>query len=1008
MIENGPGNSTLVTLRGRRAAGRPVGGGRPDDHAVPQPGYVGDLAAALRDQLEGEVRFDTGSRAAYSTDASNYRQVPIGVVVPRTVEDVERTVACCRAVGAPLTSRGGGTSLAGQACNTAVVIDYSKYLNEVLEVDPERQLARVEPGCVLDDLRDRAARFGLTYGPDPATHDRNTLGGMIGNNSCGVHSVMADLYGPGPLTRHQVRRLSVLTYDGARFDVGRTPEAELDLIVRGGGRRGEIYRALRDLRDRYADLIRTRYPSLPRRVSGYNLDALLPENGFDVAQALVGTEGTCVAVLEATVQLIEAMPARALVVLGYPDVFHAADHVPEIMARRPVGLEAIDQTLVHNMDLKGMHEADLSLLPDGDGWLLVEFGGRTDAEAVAGARRLMAELARRHDAPSAKLMSDAGEAARLWALRESALGATAHVPGQPKAHPGWEDAAVPPDRLGEYLREFHALLERFDYHAALYGHFGQGCVHCRIDFDFSSRLGVSTWLAFLDQASDLVVRYGGSLSGEHGDGQARAAFLSKMFGDELVGAFREFKAIWDPEGRMNPGRIVDPYQPEQHLRVGPQTRFEAVETHFRFPADQGSFARAVDRCVGVGKCRRSDGGTMCPSYMVTREEEHSTRGRARLLFEMMRGLTIRDGWRSDAVREALDLCLACKGCKHDCPVDVDMATYKAEFLSHYYEGRLRPRTAYGMGRIHRWARLASPLAPVVNALARTEPFAGIVKWIAGIAPERRIPPLARPTLRRWFERRPASRNDGRPRVMLWPDTFTNYLEPSPGQAAVRVLEAAGWRVELPPAGLCCGRPLYDWGMLDEAKRLWRRNLEALAPALDDDVPIVGVEPSCVAAFRDELPNLFPDDDRAGRLRDRTRMLGEFLRDHELDLGAVDQPVLVQGHCHHRSVLDFDADVALLRRMSDRVHVLDSGCCGMAGAFGFERGKYDVSVAAAERVLLPAVRSAGSDALVVANGFSCRQQLQQLEGRRALHLAEVLDRALAGEARSAPALEEVDA
>jgi FAD/FMN-containing dehydrogenase/Fe-S oxidoreductase len=979
-----------------------VGGDQADGRH--QPGYAPALAEELRAAITGEVRFDDGSRAAYSTDASNYRQVPIGVVLPRTLADVVTTVEICRRHGAPITSRGGGTSLAGQACNVAVVIDFSKYMNRVLEIDPAARVARVEPGCNLDVLRAAARAHGLTYGPDPATHSRNTLGGMIGNNSCGVHSVMAQLFGPGPLTRHQVRALDVLTYDGERFSVGPTPPHEIDRIVAAGGRRGEIYAGLRRLRDRHADEIRSRYPHIPRRVSGYNLDALLEENQFDVAQALVGTEGTCVVVLAATVTLIEAKPARSLLVLGYPDVYAAADHVTEVMRHQPVGLEGIDDELIGYMKKKGMHPDDVSMLPGGKGWLLVELGGASKEETDAQARKLMAALKAGPNPPAMKLFDDKRQEAKLWEVRESGLGATALVPGMKETHPGWEDAAVAPEKLGVYLRAFRKLLDEFGYHAALYGHFGQGCVHCRIDFDLATAGGVKRWLAFLERAADLVLANGGSLSGEHGDGQARAWLLPKMYGDELVQAFGEFKRLWDPTGKMNPGKVVDPFPPDRDLRKGPDYAPARLATHFAFPDDGGSFANAAARCVGVGMCRRAEGGVMCPSYMVTREEEDSTRGRARLLFEMTRGDVLAAGWRDEHVKDALDLCLACKGCKGDCPVNVDMATYKAEFLSHYYAGRLRPRTAYAMGLIFWWARLASPFAPVVNFFTRTWPFSSALKWLAGLARRRRIPTFASPTFRRWFAARgPAPRRRSSPhegkRVLLWPDTFNNFLMTGAARAAVDVLESAGYAVEIPAGTLCCGRPLYDWGMLKTAKRLWRKTLEALRPHIRAGVPLVGLEPSCVAAFRDELGGLFPKNEDAKRLAEQTFLLSEFLENEGYQPPPLARRALVHGHCHHKAVLGMAKETSLLDKLGLDYQLLDSGCCGMAGSFGFEAEHYDVSIAAGERLLLPAVRAADPDTLIIADGFSCRQQILQTTKRRPLHLAEVLQLALEEQRRA---------
>jgi FAD/FMN-containing dehydrogenase/ferredoxin len=796
------------------------------------------LERALKKRVRGEIRFDSGSRALYATDGSNYRQVPIGVVLPRSGEDVVTTVALCQKHGAPLLSRGGGTSLAGQCCNVAVVMDMSKYYNRVLEVDRAKRTARVEPGLVLDELQKQLKPQGLVFGPDPATHNHCTLGGMIGNNSCGTHSVMAQFRGGGPRTADNVQELDILTYRGLRMKVGPTSEQELASIIAAGGPRGEIYAKLKHLRDMYAALVRARYPKIPRRVSGYNLDELLPEKGFNIARALVGSESTCVTVLEATVMLMPAPVARSLLILGYPDAFHAADHIMEVLEHKPIGLEGIDDELVDYMRKRGMHPRDVAILPPGGGWLYVEFGGDSKEDADQQARRLMAELARDRHPPSMKLFDDLEEEEKMWEVRESGLGATAFVPGMRDAWDGWEDSSVAPERVGEYLRKLRALFDKHDYHAALYGHFGQGCVDCRIDFDLVTHAGLQRFRSFLTEASDLVLSMSGSFSGEHGDGQSRAELLPKMFGPELVRAFREFKAIWDPDGLMNPGKIVDPNPILSHLRLGTDYRPWEPETHFKFPEDHGSFSRAALRCVGVGKCRRHEGGTMCPSYMVTYEEEHSTRGRAHMLFEMLRGEVVDKGWKSDSVKEALDLCLSCKGCKADCPVNVDMATYKAEFLSHYYEHRLRPRAAYSMGLIHRWARLASRMPRIANFFTHTPPLAGSAKWVAGVSQHRDMPPLATRTFKDWFFKR-GVRNPQGPRVLLWPDTFNNYFHPHIAQAAVEVLEDAGMQVVVPRKELCCGRPLYDYGMLTTAKKLLRKTMDALHPEIAAGTPLVG-------------------------------------------------------------------------------------------------------------------------------------------------------------------------
>jgi FAD/FMN-containing dehydrogenase/Fe-S oxidoreductase len=872
-----------------------------------------------------------------------------------------------------------------------VVVDFSQHLNRIVELDPGNRRARVEPGVVLDDLREAAEAHGLTFGPDPASHSRCTLGGMIGNNSCGVHSVMAGK------TDDNVEELEVATYDGLRLRVGAAAEEDLQRIVRAGGRRGEIYRRLRDLRDRYAPLIRERYPDIPRCVSGYNLPWLLPEKGFHIARALVGSEGTCVTVLEATVRLVPSPRQRTLIVLGYSDVFAAADHVPEIMAHGPIGLEGIDDVLVEAMRRKSLHLQGVEALPSGRGWLLVELGGDTREEAAGRARLLLEAMKAKPDPPSVRLFDDPREAKLVWKVRESGLGATARVPGKRDSWEGWEDSAVPPEKLGGYLRELRGLFEKHGYSGSLYGHFGQGCVHTRIDFDFLTAPGIERYHAFIHEAADLVLRFGGSLSGEHGDGQARAELLPKMFGEELIGAFRELKAIWDPEGKMNPGKLVDAFSPVANLRLGASYRPPDLQTRFRYPGDdQGSFARAALRCVGVGECRRMHGGTMCPSYRATREEMHSTRGRARLLFEMLQGDPLRGGWRDAHVKRALDLCLSCKACKADCPVGVDMATYKAEFLSHYYEGRLRPRPAYAFGLIHWWARLASHAPGLANLVTQAPVLSGIAKALAGAAPERRLPAFAAVPFKKWFFDRRAGRVSAGQRVLLWPDTFNNYFHPETARAAVEVLEAVGCTVSVPSFPLCCGRPLYDFGMLSLARRQLRRILDVLRQEIRTGTPVVGLEPSCVAVFRDELINLFPEDEDAQRLSRQAFLLSEFLAQEEdrLPLPQLRRKAIVHGHCHEKAVLRFGDTEKVLRGLGLDVEVLDSGCCGMAGSFGFEKGEpYAVSMRCAEQALLPAVREASADALIVAGGFSCREQIAQATGRRALHLAEVLRLAL---------------
>ncbi|HZP21844.1 MAG TPA: FAD-linked oxidase C-terminal domain-containing protein [Terriglobales bacterium] len=956
---------------------------------------IGALGAELRRNVEGEVRFDAGSKAMYAVDASNYRHVPIGVVVPKSKEDVVQTVAACRKYGAPVLSRGGGTSLAGQCCNVAIVLDWSKYMHGVLEVNTHERWARVLPGTVCDELRKRALKESnnlLTWGPDPATHNHCCFGGMIGNNSCGAHAQMSGK------TDNNIEELEVLLYDGTRMTVGWMTDGELEDRMRRGGREGDIYRYLKSLRDRYAELIRDKYPQIPRRVSGYNLDQLLPgEDGrFNVARALVGSEGTLVTILEAKCKLIDAKQERVILMLGYPDVYEAADHVMDIDPFQPTALEGIDYRLYENIEKKGgPHRRFLKLLPEGRGWLMAEFGADKKDDALDLVHRVMDTLKGKPNAPHMRLFTEKEDMEHIWAVRESGLGATAFVPGEPDTWPGWEDSAVAPAKLGGYLRELRALFQKYGYNPALYGHFGQACVHCRVNFEITTESGIKHWRSFMEEATDLCVKYDGSLSGEHGDGQARAEFLDKMFGAELIQAFREFKSIWDPDWKMNPGKVVDPRRMDEDLRLGANYQPWEPATHFRYPEDHGSFAHAALRCVGIGKCRRKEGtkpgdDTMCPSFMVTHEERHTTRGRAHHLWEMLHGDVISEGWRDENVKEALDLCLSCKGCKGDCPVNVDMATYKSEFLSHYWEGRMRPRHAYAFGWIDRWARLASLAPGLVNLFTQLPGLSAIAKKTAGMPLERQIPAFAPETFKAWFRKR-GVRNQGQPKVILWADTFNNYFLPETAQAAVEVLEHFGFQVTVPQQHLCCGRPLYDYGFLDRAKQYLSRVLETLAPEIEAGTPMVVLEPSCCSVFRDELNGLMPESRRAHRLMESTFTLSEFLEQKVKNYQPpqLKRRAIVQGHCHQKAIMRLYDEEAVMKKMGLDFQVLASGCCGMAGSFGFEQDKYRTSMDIGERSMLPAVRKAGLSTLVMADGFSCKEQIQQNTNRHALHLAEVL-------------------
>jgi FAD/FMN-containing dehydrogenase/Fe-S oxidoreductase len=972
------------------------------------------LRKALEDQVDGEVRFDAGSRAAYAHDASNYRQPPIAVVVPRSVEAAVDAVAVCRDRDVPVFSRGGGTSLAGQCCNDGVVVDWSKYCRRLISLDPGNRRAVIEPGACLDDLNRELAPHELMVGPRPSTHDTCTIGGMIGNNSCGAS---AQAYGK---MADSVHRLEVLTYDGLRMWVGETPDEEYERILNGRGRRADhrragIYRALRELRDENMALIRTRYPRIPRRVSGYNLDALLPENGFNLARALVGSESTLVTVLGAEISLVPVPRCQSLVVLGYGDICRAGDAVPVIAAHQPLALEGLDDTLI---DLaRAEHIAGqeaLKDLPSGSGWLMVRFGGDTREEADERAEALLHDIHRSEHGPGVSYLDDPYEEERLWSVREAGLGATAYPPDRRDTHEGWEDSAVPPERLGDYLRDFTRLLDEFGYQpCSLYGHFGHGCVHTRIPFDLTSAGGVQKYREFVEKAAGIVVSYGGSLSGEHGDGQSRGELLPIMFGEEVVSLFGRCKQIFDPGNRMNPGKVASPLEAgspapprgrgvqrlDENLNLLGYHPHEPV-THFSYPHDHRQFKHAAARCVGIGKCRASSGGVMCPSYRVTQEEKHTTRGRARILMEMMRGDVITDGWRSEEVHEALDLCLACKGCRGDCPVNVDMATYKAEFLSHHYRWRPRPLSHYSMGWLPVWARLASAAPGAVNAVLRAGPLSGVIKRAGGVEPRRELPRFAPERLTDWFRRErgrggpaPGSAS-GRPPVLLWPDTFTSNFSPGIGKAAVQVLESAGFRVEMPPIPLCCGLTWISTGQLGIAERVLRHTVRALSPWLRAGVPVVGLEPSCTAVFRADAPELLAGDPDAKLLAEQTVSLAEFLLDQAptaitAALPGSGRKALAQPHCHQHAIWGFDADRRVLERAGVQAEVLDVGCCGLAGNFGFERGHYDVSVGAAELGLWPAVRRAGPDVTVLADGFSCRTQIEAGTAARPRHLAELL-------------------
>jgi FAD/FMN-containing dehydrogenase/Fe-S oxidoreductase len=983
--------------------------------------YAGGMAStdtidvrALRKRLEatvqGEVRFDTQSKALYATDASNYRQVPIGVVIPKTLDDIVAIHRACHEFGAPVLARGGGTSLSGETVNFAVVIDVSKYLTDIGDADFQTQTVVCQPGVINERLNEKTGQqINMIFGPDPSTHSRCTIGGNLGNNSCGIHSVQSQLYGPGPRTSDNVEALELVTYDGERFWVGVGEEDQLEEIIAAGGRKGEIYAQLRDLRDRYADLIRERYQpvdELPRRVSGYNLDELLPERGFNVARALVGTEGTCATFTQVKFKLTPALLRRTLVVVEYDELPDAAEHVPEIIEQwKPIGLEALDHLLIEDQLHKGEHISDIRELPRRDrpdsAWLLVQFGADEPGESEQTAERFKRWLVDDKGYEPERILvvpsqQEGGQSQDLWEIREGGLGSTAFPPDGRDHWPGWEDSAVPPEKLADYIRDLRVLYDKYGLRGAMYGHFGQGCIHSRISFDLRTAEGIKTFRAFMNEAGDLVTAYGGSLSGEHGDGQARAELLGKQFGDELLDAMREFKRIWDPDWKMNPGKVIDPYRLDEHLKLGTDYNPWRPPVRFAYKLDGGDFAHHALRCVGIGKCRVPDASTvMCPSFMVTREEAHSTRGRARLLFEMLQGEVITDGWQSTEVRDALDLCLACKGCTNDCPVSVDMPTMKSEFWHHHFKSwkRWRPRYAYAFGLIDQAARVGARMPGVVNFVTQKPGLQAFAKRVSGMAPERSIPAFAPMTLQQWWRRRGGTSNPGGRRVVLWPDTFNNHFHTDVGVACVEAIEAAGWQVVMPDGHVCCGRPLYDYGFLGLAERYLHRTLQVLRAEIRQGTPVVGMEPSCLAVFKDELTAMLPHDNDAKRLARCAMHFSEFFERYDVTVPRLERRALVWGHCHHKATGGMDSEHSLLERMGLEVEPVSGGCCGLAGSWGFEQGHHDISIQCGELALLPAVREADPNTLIIANGFSCKTQIEQSDvPRNALHVGQVMEMA----------------
>lgn len=953
-----------------------------------------DLTAALRAAVAGTVDDGARRRAEYSSDAGNYRVVPRVVVHPVDADDVAAVVDVARAHRVPVTARGGGTSIAGNAIGPGIVLDLGR-LARVLDVDAEGRTAVVQPGVVLTDLQRRVAPLGLRFGPDPSSQDRCTLGGMIGNNACGVHAVA---YGR---TSDNVLDLDVIDGRARRLTLASGPDQVpgLDALV-----------------DSALGTIRTEFGRFPRQVSGYGLEHLLPENGRRAARAFVGSEGTLGVVTRATVRLVPISPVRLLVVLGYPDMASAADAVPALLAHRPHAVEGLDARIIDLLrQARGPHA--VPDLPRGAGWLMVEVGGDSPAEA----RHLADAMVRDGGAVDSFVLPAGPHATALWRIRADGAGLAGRTPDGRPAWPGWEDAAVPPDRLGTYLREFETLLADAGLTGVPYGHFGDGCVHIRIDFPLAT--GTNEFRAFLLAAARLVVAHGGSCSGEHGDGRARGELLPLMYSPAAIDTFGAVKDLFDPDDLLNPGILVRPAPLDADLRR-PAAGALPAGLGFAFGHDGGDLTAALHRCVGVGTCRADTaaaGGFMCPSFRASGDEKDVTRGRARVLQELAQG-TGRVDWRDPTVHESLDLCLSCKACASDCPAGVDMARYKSEVLYRALSGRLRPRSHYTLGWLPRWLRALDVLPGVAGAVNTLGRLRGL-RAAAGIDPRRPAPALARRSFRRrWrvgpvhqvlvgtvarlglLARAPASRHrwgtielgdpvtGPAPTVLLWVDSFTNAMDPDAGDAAVAVLRAAGYRVVTPEAAACCGLTWITTGQLPAARRRLTRLVALLEPHARRGDAIVGIEPSCTAVLRDDLLDLLPDDPAARRLAAATRTLAEALTAamergwRPPDLSGVE--IIAQPHCHQHAVMGFAADRALLEAAGATVTPL-AGCCGLAGNFGMERGHYEMSVAVAQTTLLPALRDAPPGTVILADGFSCRTQIDQLAGRPSQTLAQLL-------------------
>ena len=944
----------------------------------------------LLQTLDGEVDFSSAGIALFTSDASNYRQIPLGVVFPRSENDVKTTIQLCRKHKAPVLMRGAGTSQNGQTVNTAVILDYSRFMNQIITIDVENRTAVVQPGIVCDTLKAAAEQHGLTFGPDPATHSRCTLGGMIGNNSCGPHSMLAGK------TVENVLELEVLTTDGDTFTIGPTSESELEKIIAANDSRTAIYRELKSIRDDYADDIRLRYPTIKRRVSGYNLDQLLPENGFNVARALVGSEGTCVCVLRAKVALIKNPEFKRLIVLGFKDIFTAGDIVPAVMPFSPIAMEGLDWNIIGGLNDRNLKQREVGLLPEGRAWLLIELTAESITVLNDHCKSFTATMQANPTVTDVKTFTDPAEVSDIWSIREQGASATALAlnPGDPDPVVGWEDTAVDPLQIGDYLRELYALVDSYGYKTSLYGHFGDGCIHARMTFDTRSTEGVAKWRRFSKDIAELVVKYNGSLSGEHGDGQAKAEFLPIMFGDRLMQAFRRFKAVWDPNRMMNPGKLIDAYRMDENLRLGPNYKTPVFDSVLHFTEDAGGFGRSTERCIGMGKCR-AQSGAMCPSFQATGEERFSTRGRAHLLHELLRGELIPSGFDDTDIADSFEHCLSCKACKTQCPTHVDIAALKAEFMHQHYKNRRRPLHHHIFGKAGLWLALMTRAPGLFNVL-QSGISGRIMKHTLAIQKDKALPKLNNRPFRAWVKKQAKlsenafytfGKTDGLP-VVLWIDSVNNAYRPEVLQSAVSLLGRCGFQVLLARQHFCCGRPLYEHGFLQQAKLQLQSILDTFYNTLPPDSQVIVLEPSCLSVFKDELHRLFPQNTSATDLAERTKTLADFLADQKISPDKKLAKGLMHLHCHNKSASSTERD--LMKQCFDELQEPEAGCCGLAGVFGLRQSTSDIGDKLYLRNLAQAVTGSDPDTRIVSNGFSCQKQITDFSGARVWHPVEIID------------------